>query len=750
MKLKILLSLFILFFSNVGFSTSKIYVKYGNQYVSSYFTINVFSQGELIEADSYSRGSAATFDDLKDDITYTYYLADTNHSGSLANGQTKTLECTKINIRLVDTGGNPISNERVEIYENGDLITSESTDSDGYAIFYLKQSDKYAYLCDYGEGKVGTTTINQQTDIVVNGNILEIVPKYGDIPVPGIYYLYSSDGSKSQSLPKNYNGVLRFPVTNNNKYTIKNKYGVYSKEIIANNSNNRYYLEHYKVTFISNSNDPNVLKNLKVGGQSGETKITDGKGYVVYYLLPGEYTYSHLLGSGTVVVSDTDQVINLSSTDVKITFNSTTGFYGKQFSVTDESGLSSKYTTDSNGSTTISICGSKFYVNINGIGSYVCATTNQYIQIPVYTLRINSNKQSEQLYIKDENNNYFYTKSNTNIDLIGGKYSYSLNSGGYVDLVLDKDMEIEANSYNLLLTVIDKNNLPVSSTYYLYKDGTFIESISTNSQGKVTVELPQGQYEISRTNPMDIVGRFTISNEDVKLQIEEESLMQLKAIKNGIMYNGNILISKDMTSVNSVSFIDGVASLRLEEGEYFVYTSGPNLGYKKISLYDNVVIELAELNLSSEGKGLAFPCTFYDDISHNVIKGQTIRFAAVPMEGYKCDYWEINGQIYQTDMIEYQITDDKTTAVAHFSSSISSIQDASSSSNTLNIQVADNLLIFPNHIEGMVTIYNSAGIMVKEIYMVSDNLNVSDLPAGVYILSLTDKNKQIFVTKFIL
>lgn len=740
MRQKLFLSLICTIFPIIGLANSTINVMYNSNDVSK--RIDVYSQGELVEY-HYSGGS---FTKLADGISYTY-ITENNHLGKIVNGEAITLYCAKINIQLVDNEGNPVSGERVCIYEDGDLIASEYSDNDGYAIFYLKQSDKYAYLCDYGEGGVGSTIANQQTDIVINCNILEIVPKYGDVPIPGTYYLHSSTyKSSSKVLREHTDGILKFKVINDSKYVVKDKYGVFSKEITVNDDgNNRYYLEHYKVTFISNSADPNILKNFKVEGESGESKITDGKGYVVYYLLPGEYTYSHLAGNGIIVVQDKDQVVNFSTSNVKLSFNSTTNFSGKQFSVTDESGQSSTFTTDNNGNATIPVLSSNFYININDIGYYSCSVSNQEIQIPVYTFRINSNTPS-RISIKDEQNQYLYTTTNADINLIGGKYKYCINYGTDVDFVLNEDLVIDANSYKFHLTAIDKKGLSVTSSYQIYKDGNYVKTITTDAQGKVTVELPQGSYEIRNIDQISL-GHFTILNEDINYQLEENCLIRLKAVKNGALYNGTALISKDMSSTQSISFIEGVGSKRLDEGEYFIYTSGPYIGQAKISIFDNVVIEFAELNLSSEGNGLAFPCTFYENTSYNVIKGQNIRFAAVPMAGYKCDYWEINGQIYNTDMVEYQITEDKTTAVAHFTAIDTNIQDVYSTANALSVQVLDNHLVFPNRVEGLAKIFNSAGVLEKEIYIVSDSLNVSDLSTGVYILTLSD-NSQLYVSKF--
>lgn len=102
-------------------------------------------------------------------------------------------------------------------------------------------------------------------------------------------------------------------------------------------TNKTIYLEYKKVKFISQNNDPNILKNITVKheGYSSENKITDGEGFAEFYLLPGVYTYTHLSGNGTFVVEDRDIQIDLTSYPTTIILqNQETGNYYPNFNFT--------------------------------------------------------------------------------------------------------------------------------------------------------------------------------------------------------------------------------------------------------------------------------------------------------------------------------------------------------------------------------------------------------------------------------
>ena len=120
---------------------------------------------------------------------------------------------------------------------------------------------------------------------------------------------------------------------------------------------------------------------------------------------------------------------------------------------------------------------------------------------------------------------------------------------------------------------------------------------------------------------------------------------------------------------------------------------------------------------------------------------------AVPMEGYRCAYWSINGTHYETDMIEFQINGN-TTAIACFEPT-SGTDVKKTTINDMDIRIADQTIYFPETIEGTVNIYSTSGILEKSLFVVSDKMGIEDLRPGVYVLSLKT-SKGVFSTKFTL
>ncbi len=224
----------------------------------------------------------------------------------------------KVTFTVKDNLGNPIKSETIRVYEDGVEVSNKYTNSSGIAEFYLKASDKYAYKTSFNQAAL---TLQNDASLTLTKNNVRIIAKYQNYPVADNFTIYPY-GDKNTSLDTKSssatNGEVNFNLATG-KYWLKNKLNIYTVLDITN-ANQQIVLEYKKIQFISNQTDPNVLENIVVsnGNYSTDTKISDGKGYADFYLLPGSYTYSHLGMSESFTVTN-DMLISLTTQNV--TFN---------------------------------------------------------------------------------------------------------------------------------------------------------------------------------------------------------------------------------------------------------------------------------------------------------------------------------------------------------------------------------------------------------------------------------------------
>lgn len=93
-------------------------------------------------------------------------------------------------------------------------------------------------------------------------------------------------------------------------------------------------------------------------------------------------------------------------------------------------------------------------------------------------------------------------------------------------------------------------------------------------------------------------------------------------------------------------------------------------------------------------------------------------------------------------MIDFTVKDDVTTATAKFSGDIHNfVKAADSSIDRIEVRVDGNYLVLPASVEASASIYAADGHLAKRTGVVGDRMNISDLPAGAYILSLNCQGK---------
>ena len=296
MKFNLQLLLTSLLLALVGFIQAQtITLKYGTTAITSE-TVSIYQTGKKVTSSSTSSTGAATFSLAAG--TYTY-VTSTNQTGTITNTSSVTLSHNKLVVKYVNASSVALSGYTVYIYENGNQVASETTASDGTATFYLKPSANYAYAV---EGNTGAVTLTSDASITVTASAtvaLYAYAHYGDIPVEDNFYLYNYgnlDNRINSAYTYSTNGEAKFTVSPG-KYWIKNEFDIFTSVDVPS-TGKIIYLDYKKVRFnTTNGSTANIVKDITVNRASSYNSIkkeTDGKGYADFYLLPGDYKYTHL------------------------------------------------------------------------------------------------------------------------------------------------------------------------------------------------------------------------------------------------------------------------------------------------------------------------------------------------------------------------------------------------------------------------------------------------------------------------
>ncbi len=506
-----------------------------------------------------------------------YYQTDTNHSGAVDAGQSLNLKCGAITFLVKDRTGNPLSTVYIRIYEDGDQVGYKFTDKDGQVTFDLKPSSKYAYQTDFCSGtfELGNSEqileLNKEVKKAITA--FPVVMKYHDMPVKnGSYSLYTypdkekSLDSASSSSTQN-GGVLLFTYPSEGQYWVQDKYGVFSEPFTVDALHDEKTVEHHKVTFISNDDNPNVLKSIQVAEISQRTfpyddKISDGKGYAVYYLMPGEYKYSHLGGTGVFTVGEQDMTVNISSNTRSLEFLSSSGSPCVNLTVSlssDNSSKTTEYVTDTNGKCEINcLRGLKYYVSINGVGKVELSNLKQQtFYVSKCSFNLPETTGTKYVNVSDGASSLNIFNGETK-SLLNGTYQISIYDGSgqlpkTVDLTSDLDFaSLLPNSYSFRVTV---DNEPYNGYVYFRTPG----------QNDRMVQAINGKIQIRLDNP-----------EEISVAVYPIYTYCPTRITNGC--------SLDFNSVNVESEGPGIA---------FPYTSGYTYSYLKGSNLKLVAVAAA-------------------------------------------------------------------------------------------------------------------------------------------------------------
>lgn len=229
-----------------------------------------------------------------------------------------------------------------------------------------------------------------------------------------------------------------------------------------------------------------------------------------------------------------------------------------------------------------------------------------------------------------------------------------------------------------------------------------------------------------------------------------------KVLDNNKPYAGTAFWRWLDNSVSSLNIINGVAKVRIDANqEGYLSLNGYSTINVPFTVYDGMKLNFVDVTIESKGKGITVPDyqpLFY---KYKIIEGSRIELKAIPTQYGQFNKWIINNNEYTEDVIQYTVTASGIEAIAEFSSKDMGDVPYNSIEESFAWNISPNptrdILNFSETINAKVSIYNMAGIRMKYLRVVSNSINVSDLPPGNYIIiaECTDDSQRVLKSKFI-
>lgn len=738
------------------------YASYKGSKLPNSLTVRLYKDGEMLGSDYYLSKSCTISTDGNED-SYTY-VTNRNHKGSVNNGEPVRLKTGLFRYILTDSDGKPLSGVRVQIFNDGDEVTSVLTNAEGIADCYLAEGDKYAYKSDEASGPF-TITADEETRIDQSRTNVSVMLKYKDVPAEGTYYLVADDGTESSASSissTSDSGRLRFSCRYGISYRIRNGYGVYSEPFTPTADKNSFVVEHRKVTFVSGSDDPNVLYDFKVLGATqssnyGNKKVSDGKGYVVYYLMPGKYKYSHLGSMIPFEVGDTDITLTLTSNQktLRLIDASGRGVAGQKVKISDRNGgESQEYVSDDSGIASFKSISDGCYAQVNGFGEFAIGTSGS-IDIRLTELVFNNSifDNASSIYLKGGTTSLTNIKQGSHVWVpTAGQYTYSAYDDGQW-IVNDADIALTGGSvsvgddlHTVSIMAAEESGAPLSGfRFYVYSGNTMVSNSTTDVKGESSVYLKDGFYEFKTTSMQMFESGYIDSNRTIRYTVPDEMSMTVNV--DGQPWSGYATFTRENGENVLMTCYHGVGTVRLSENESCSVSVGSMIHTCKVNVADGKTLDFYEARVVSEGAGLAFPIVsyYYENTQTKMLGGENLHLVAVPAANSSFKHWLINGKEYEASVVDYKVSG-AVDAVAVFESSEYTIIDSKKvSAGSLDITVNDDYLVFNRNVCGNVDIYNASGVKVCSSYVVSDKMDISALAAGVHIGVLTEESSQYSV-----
>lgn len=227
-------------------------------------------------------------------------------------------------------------NSWVYIYRDGNQVASVSS----YNNFtFLPSADGYYYEKDGQRIYFDLSTEDKEVDWSEGAPVLSqfsmrVVGHYGDYPLPDGYYwtLYKYGDQKTQ-VNTFYSSSTYGSSIDAGNYWLRDQTGHWSDKIVLN-SPQTVSLTYQKVTFVSKTagvptTSGQVTVRAKSDGSNyyyyGMSADFNNKGEAVFYLQPGEYTYSSSDIKGELTIGSKDEQVNINKYKVTITVQDVNG-----------------------------------------------------------------------------------------------------------------------------------------------------------------------------------------------------------------------------------------------------------------------------------------------------------------------------------------------------------------------------------------------------------------------------------------
>ncbi len=736
-------------------------VMYNNEQVTSFSStpqIYIYKGGEQLNSDTYMSDGEGVIDIDDSYVGQTVaYRSSLGHEATITvtGGAVINLNCHKLTVTTKDKEGNPVTGQNVYVYDtNGRSYSIYTSYYDGTATCYLAPADEYTYKWESADQRGSFTLTSDYNLDLVRGDgggsgpvastyTMKIVPRNGDFPVNVSGESYSSIyvykyGDKSNYVASWYpSGYSSYPKVPAGAYWIKDVIGAFSKKFEVNGDMTAY-LDYQKVTFVSKTgNTPNANQTISV---------TNSKGEAAMYLLPGEYAYTVAGNSTNFTVGEEDGVVNINTSKVTISL-SCDDISALNTQTFEWGAMSSSYSEviPEDGKIVINTMPGNYKLRINRVSEVDVTVTAGENIVPVQLFYVmfttNLSTGSSTMYLGSRSSSNSQSVGfDTKYYLTSGEYWYAISSYSQTNsFTLDGNKTIALNYATLTVNVKDTDGNAVADQHVYCTGGN---SMSTDMNGQASWTLLRGTYTVY-VSGFESLSQTVELNGDKSVTLTIPAYVTFNVLVNGQPmpgYSSGSSLSlysdrNDRYSSIPVYVQNGVGKARVEPGKAYYVSSY----HGSAVITEGCTLSLGTLSISCEGMGLAFPMENWDAVStYDVVVGSTVRLTAIPVTDDKFQHWTINGNDYNSPVIDLKLTQPNTTAKAVFGGTITSAAKAMLSGLTFDID--DNYIYLGDDKEGTAKIYTSDGKLVKSIGVIGGQIGIYDLSTGVYILSFQDES----------
>jgi len=353
--------------------------------------------------------------------------------------------------------------------------------------------------------------------------------------------------------------------------------------------------------------------------------------------------------------------------------------------------------------------------------------------------------------------NYYYKEINGSVLVPDGKYEIEVHTSRQtiyktLDVTEDASFDIKINKLAITCQDIDGNVASDIALQLRLNKNDGYSSYRTDENGLVNSYWFEGDTVriTPEDNNFDVSNYIVIMSEDKNVTLKVPNKITFKLYVDGRPYTNYARIFNfdnqrmncdDDDKGNYTLRYDSKHPLRLYMDDLHGSSTDCDEGF--VAGYfiptDGCKVKVASVSVQSDGKGLVFPRNdFQPQQIYRMFVGNVVRLAAVPVGDGEFVNWEINGKQYTQPLIDYTVTDDAVTAIAHFSGDVTTNVKGVTppSSEQITVSIEGGFLRLPESVEGDASFYSVDGRMVKQVGVVGDRIVISDLPAGAYVLTL--------------